>query len=366
MKNIGAPLYKADITDRSVKCNCAASATRFYLPHNAEGEITITKTDSSANVVTVLPYKGEVLIDATLQAETATVIGAVTKSGNATVVLTAAGMAGTPLTLSVAVLEGDAIATTANKIRNVLSSTVAVTDMFTVSGSGANIVLTQIEPTGNDATLNISIDNGTCEGLTTAGTSTNTKAGVAVTIATQNAYKTFTNSGSGWVKTDSGGVNETETLTNKTLTSPTLTTPTITDMTIGVGIVAAENLVAGNLVYPSGYDGTAGKIKVTKADADANDPAKVAWFVMAGTVAQDAAGTAYGAYELTGQNTSSASAVGDPVYLDTTAGGWSLTAPTGGGQIKQQVGVVTVKHASTGKVLLMPLYSKAVTVNTTE
>lgn len=148
----------------------------------------------------------------------------------------------------------------------------------------------------------------------------------------------------------------TETLTNKTLS----------DVSVAVTIVAGENLAAGDLVYPSGYDATAKKIIVSKADADANNPAKVAWFVAQGTIAKDATGTVYGAYELTGQNTNSASAVGDPVYLSTTAGGWSLTAPTGGGQAIQQVGVVTVKNASTGKVLLLPFYSKAISVNTTE
>jgi hypothetical protein len=128
-----------------------------------------------------------------------------------------------------------------------------------------------------------------------------------------------------------------------------------------VAVIAGEAIAKGDLVYPSGYDATSGKIKVTKADADGTDPAKVAWFVAPAAIADGQAGTVVGKFELSGQNTDSATAVGDPVYLSATAGGWSLTPPTGAGKTIQQVGVVTVKHASTGKVLLMPFYSKAVT-----
>lgn len=132
-----------------------------------------------------------------------------------------------------------------------------------------------------------------------------------------------------------------------------------------LAIIADGAIAAGDLVYPSGYDATSGKLKMKKADADAANPAKVAWFVAPAAIDNGAAGVVVGMFELTGQNTDSASAVGDPVYLSTTAGGWTLTAPTGGGHAVQQVGVVTVKHATTGKVLLVPFYSKAVTVNTT-
>lgn len=132
-----------------------------------------------------------------------------------------------------------------------------------------------------------------------------------------------------------------------------------------VQVIANGAIAAGDLVYPSGYDATSGKIKVSKADADGTNPAKVAWFVAPAAISDGAAGTVVGMYELTGQNTSSATAVGNPVYLSTTAGGWSLAAPTTGGAAIQQVGVVTVKDASAGKVLLMPFYSKAVSVNTT-
>jgi hypothetical protein len=133
-----------------------------------------------------------------------------------------------------------------------------------------------------------------------------------------------------------------------------------------ISCIADGAIAAGDLVYPSGYDATEGLVKMKKADADASDPAKVAWFVAPDAIEDTEEGIVVGMFELTAQNTNSAVGVGDPVYLSTTAGGWSLTAPTGGGHAVQQVGVVTVKNATTGKVLLMPFYSKSISVNTTE
>lgn len=116
-----------------------------------------------------------------LQVETATVVGTITGAGNATVIVTAAGMTGSPKTIDVAVAVDDTASIVAGKIRAALAADADVSALFEVSGSGANVVLTRKHSVGsaaNDATLNISIDNGTCTGLTTAATSTNTTAGV--------------------------------------------------------------------------------------------------------------------------------------------------------------------------------------------
>lgn len=117
------------------------------------------------------------------QVETATAAGSITGSGNATVVVTAAGMTGSPKTISVAVLNGDTAAQWADKVRTALAADSAVAALFTVGGSTTAITLTRNSPAGvgNDATLNISLDNGTCTGITTAATSANTTAGVAGT-----------------------------------------------------------------------------------------------------------------------------------------------------------------------------------------
>lgn len=115
------------------------------------------------------------------QVETATVIGTITSSGagNATVIVTAAGMTGSPKTVSVAVANNDTAAQVATKIRAALTDDVHISAFFDVSGTGAQVVLTRKVAAANDATMNISIANGTCTGLTAAPTSSNTTMGIA-------------------------------------------------------------------------------------------------------------------------------------------------------------------------------------------
>lgn len=120
----------------------------------------------------------------TAQVETATVAGTVSTAGNATVVVTAAGMTGTPKTISVAVALSDDASAVAGKIRTALAADTAVAALFAVGGSAATVVLTRKIKAANDSTLNISIDNGTCAGLTTAASSANTTAGVVQTTTT--------------------------------------------------------------------------------------------------------------------------------------------------------------------------------------
>ncbi len=116
----------------------------------------------------------------TLQVETATAVGTITGSGNATVVVTAAGVAGSPVTVPVAVTNTDTAATWAGKVRTALGLNAAITAVYTVGGSTTAIALTKIAPAlANDSTLNISLANGTCTGITAAPTSANTTPGVA-------------------------------------------------------------------------------------------------------------------------------------------------------------------------------------------
>lgn len=109
-----------------------------------------------------------------------------------------------------------------------------------------------------------------------------------------------------------------------------------------------STIAAGSLVYISGWNETEGAFLITKADADA--AGRKADFILRDAIATATTGVAYKTHRLTGQNTSAANAVGDPVYLDTTAGGWTLTAPSGADDTVQQVGVVAVDHASTGVI----------------
>jgi predicted secreted protein len=96
------------------------------------------------------------------------------------VVVTAAGMTGSPITLAVPVANNDTATLVGGKIRDfiIADATAAnICAMFNVSGATSAVILTRKIPMANDGTLNISIANGTCSGLTSAPTSANTYAG---------------------------------------------------------------------------------------------------------------------------------------------------------------------------------------------
>lgn len=100
-------------------------------------------------------------------------------SGNASVIVTAAGMSGTPKTILVAVLAGDTVDQVADKIRVALALDAAVIARFTVSGATNKIILTRLVADADDTSLNIALADGTCSGITTAGSSANTTGGIA-------------------------------------------------------------------------------------------------------------------------------------------------------------------------------------------
>lgn len=136
-----------------------------------------------------------------LQVETATVIAAAgaTTAGDATVIVTAANLVGSPLTISVPLLLTDnTTSLVATKIRAGLVAAAGIGDIFTIGGTGANITLTAKVAIADDSTLNISIANGTCAGITAAPTSTNTTEGILKT----QAYRI---SGAVWDQTDFEG-----------------------------------------------------------------------------------------------------------------------------------------------------------------
>lgn len=107
------------------------------------------------------------------------VAGAVTTAGNATVVVTTAGMTGSPKTKSVAVALNDSAAVVAQKVREALAADTAVNAIWTIGGAGTVVTLTRTTPAANDATALVTIADGTSVGITSAS-STITVAGVAV------------------------------------------------------------------------------------------------------------------------------------------------------------------------------------------
>lgn len=126
----------------------------------------------------------------TAQVETATAATTATASGNITVTVTSAGMTGSPLAITVPILNGDTASVWAGKVRTALAANATIAARFTVSGTTTAIVLTRKPGTvltdgtetvnlllADDATLNIAISAGTT-GVSAVVTSTNTTAGV--------------------------------------------------------------------------------------------------------------------------------------------------------------------------------------------
>ena len=242
--------------DAILRCNCSSGNAKVYLASalNFTNTPKIEKTDSSAYTVTIIAAKDEVLEGGVYQVETATVTGTITGAGNATVVVTAAEMEGSPITFSIPVAVDETASTVAARIKIFLGANKNLSDVFTVTNSGATVVLTQRQYTGNDSTLNVSIDNGTCTGLSTAATSANTTAGVAVAVSEQYDYKTFMPTDNGWALIDSYRVDMAlDNLTVDTINKVTITTPaTSATLTIADGKV----LKADNTITLAGTDGT--------------------------------------------------------------------------------------------------------------
>ena len=110
-------------------------------------------------------------------------------------------------------------------------------------------------------------------------------------------------------------------------------------------------LASGDLVYVSGYNSTQLQYEVTKAQSKTS-ASLYATLIVDEAIPDQSSGGAVSVRLLTGQNTNGLT-VGRPVYLSSTAGGWTGTLPTAGYGV-QVVGFVVVANASTGRVLLVP------------
>ncbi len=115
--------------------------------------------------------------DGVFQVETLTVVGTITTAGNASVIVTAAGMTGSPITLTPAVALNDTASLIAGKVRTALAANGVIAAFLTISGATDKVIGTRTMAAANDATLDISIADGTCVGITPAS-SANTTAGV--------------------------------------------------------------------------------------------------------------------------------------------------------------------------------------------
>lgn len=177
VKNGGINLNDEVLAPRQYNQSMAATVEWTRQPH-WEGALTqIPLTNSSASDDTTGITVTNSNDAGTVQIETATIVGTITGDGDASVVITAAGMTGSPITTAVAVLTDDTPTETAAKMAAELNLDSDITDLFHVASSGADLILTRLVPAANDATLNIAYDNDTCTGLTGDATSADTQAG---------------------------------------------------------------------------------------------------------------------------------------------------------------------------------------------
>jgi hypothetical protein len=103
---------------------------------------------------------------------------------------------------------GDDASRVAIKIRAALIADSVINAFFTVGGTGAAIVLTTKNKAANDSTLNISVQNDTCAGLTDDTASDNTTAGVAAVAQVETAVVvgTITTAGNATVTVTAAGL----------------------------------------------------------------------------------------------------------------------------------------------------------------
>lgn len=163
-------LAPADITEATAGFYPAANATKKY------------RIIADTNIYIKLNV-------GTAQVETATIVTAnVTVAGNAAVTVTAAGVTGSPVVLAVPVTTADTtpslVAAKIVAFMQTDATAAGIRAVYTVTGSGATIILTRLVPAANDATLNIAIATGTATGITAAPTSADTTAGVLGTANT--------------------------------------------------------------------------------------------------------------------------------------------------------------------------------------
>lgn len=125
----------------------------------------------------------------------------------------------------------------------------------------------------------------------------------------------------------------------------------LADQSVPVRNETGSTLDPGDLVYVSGWNAGTDEFLVDLAEAPSND-AHLAQFIMRASLTTAASGFAFKSFALTGQDTS-ASVVGDPIYLsDSTPGGFTEVRPSFAQQI---IGRVSVVNAVTGEIEFLML-----------
>ena len=142
---------------------------------------------------------GDIITTAFLgpQVETAVcTTGAVTAAGTITVTVTAAGMTGSPKAVALEVEQDDTVDEVAGKVRVALAADVNVGAFFTVSGTGANVILSTVTPAATDATLAIAVVDTDTTGVVFSASTDTSESGTSVAVP-NTIFTTLKNSVSG-------------------------------------------------------------------------------------------------------------------------------------------------------------------------
>jgi hypothetical protein len=124
----------------------------------------------------------------TFQVNTATLAVTSVGAGTVQVTITAAGLPGSPKAYPITITNNETATAVASQIVSALLADSTLCAQWTPSLSGANIVLTQVNCSGNDATLNIAITPVTATGITPVVTSSPTVTGVSGSNGTTWKY----------------------------------------------------------------------------------------------------------------------------------------------------------------------------------
>lgn len=163
----------------------AQSFSTADIGYAVSARLTTASTTATLDIQSGVCTGSASYVAGTAQVETATVVAAsgATSNGNCVVTVTGATLTGSPLAVTVALTTASTTATlVATALAAGLQANTAIADKYTVTSSGADIILTvNADSDGNkianDGTLNIAIPSGL--GITAASTSANTTAGVA-------------------------------------------------------------------------------------------------------------------------------------------------------------------------------------------
>lgn len=172
----GAQFFRGG-TMQSVSFSCVLT---FPTLQAAEDYVLTTQQgilDQQGQTVTL----GKIATTGTLQVETLACVGTTTGASNINWSLVAADLG--MITGTTAVLLGDTPTQYALKIANSLNTNARIRARYTVTQSGANVILTKIMAEANDSTLALTTTNGSPSPGITGATSANTTAGAAPTFS---------------------------------------------------------------------------------------------------------------------------------------------------------------------------------------